>query len=171
MLEPLKQFICDTCHQVINSPEDGWIEWISKFSEDKERIESHSFRIVHHHSTSPQATPYNEGCYQHSRKIGRSDSHLHHFLDENYKMANILTFLDIGPYHDPDYKTTEITDMRQYVETVRRITIPHYEEARLYWEHAKEDGYFNGANQLWIYGVENLKILIEEYGDKDEECF
>lgn len=166
MLVPLKQFICDTCGEIIDKPEEGWIEWISKLDFDKGTREIHSFNIVHHYSYSPLATHTNEGCYQHQGKLGRSDNHLNHFINDDYKMANILRFLDIGPYLNPDYKGTDITDMRQYVETVRRLTIPYYEEARLYWQRALDDGYFQDASELWIYGVSNLKRLIEIYGDK-----
>lgn len=166
MLVPLKQFICDTCGEVVKKPEEGWIEWISKSDFENGIREIHSFRIVHHYSFSPLATSNNDGCYQHKGKIGHSDNHLNHFISDNYKMAKILGFLDMGPYHDPKYKGTDITDMRQYIETVRRLTIPYYEEARLYWETALEDGYFQDANELWIYGVDNLKRLIEMYGDK-----
>ena len=166
MLTPLKQFVCDTCGEVINSPEEGWIEWISKLDLEKHTREIHSFNIVHHYSFSPLIKPNNEGCYQHQGKAGRSDNHLNQFISDNYKMANILRMLDIGPYHNPDFKGTDITDLRQYVETVRRLTIPYYEEARLYWDRAEEDGYFDGSNEIWIYGVDNLKYLIEKYGDK-----
>lgn len=162
----MTQFICDTCGEIINRPEEGWIEWISKSDFEKETREIHSFNIVHHYSSSPLATPHNEGCYQHSREPGRSDIHLNQFISDNYKMTNILRFLDIGPYHNPEYKGTDITDMRQYVETVRRLTIPYYEEARLYWNKALEDGYFQDSNEIWIYGVQNLKKLIELYGDE-----
>lgn len=166
MLRPLTQFYCDTCGEIINSPEEGWIEWISKYDEETHSYNTHSFRIVHHYAHSPIAYETNAGCYQHDGEICRHDSHLHHFLSEDYKMANILKFLDIGPIHDPDYKGTSLTDIREYVEIVRRLTIPHYEEARKYWAEAREDGFFQDANELWIYGVKNLKQLIDTYCDK-----
>jgi len=28
MLASLKQRICETCGKIINSPEDGWVEWL-----------------------------------------------------------------------------------------------------------------------------------------------
>jgi hypothetical protein len=28
MLKPLEQFICDKCSNVIEKPEEGWIEWL-----------------------------------------------------------------------------------------------------------------------------------------------
>jgi hypothetical protein len=166
MLTPLNQFFCDTCGEIINSPEQGWIEWISKYDENTQTFKTHSFRIVHNYVNSPNADRSNSGCYQHTGATGRHDSHLHSFLNEDYKMAKILKFLDIGSIHDPDYKGTSITDLREYVEIVRRLTIPHYEEARKYWAEALEDGFFQDANEISVYGINNLKQLISIYGDK-----
>jgi hypothetical protein len=161
MLTPLKQFVCDTCGKIIEKPEHGWIEWVDDL--DK-RIDSFSnFHIVHHASYSP-LKGY-DGCYKNSLEKGRSDMHLHDFIDDNYKMANILSFLDVGSYHAPKYEKTKIADMRQYVEIVRRLTIPYYEEARLYWEKAKQDGYFEDKSEILIYAVNHLKELINEYAD------
>jgi hypothetical protein len=166
MLKPLTQFYCDTCGEIINCPKEGWIEWISENDKEKGTFKTHSFRIVHHMTHSPIATKTNNGCYQHSKKIERRDSHLDHFLSKEYKMANILMFLDIGSYHNPEYNGTYLTDMRQYVETVRRLTIPYYEEARHYWTEALDDGFFIDANERMIFSVNNLKHLIEKYGNK-----
>jgi len=166
MLTPLIEYICDTCGEVIKSPEEGWIEWISKSGLDGEKRETYGFNIVHHFVYSPLKDSQPNGCYQHTGKSGRHDLHLHDFIKESTIMAHILEFLDVGPYHQPVYKKTDLSDIRQYVETVRRLTIPYYEEARLYWDKAKEDGYFQDANEIWIYKVENLKKLIELYGDE-----
>ena len=165
MLKPLTQFYCDTCGEIIDSPEEGWIEWIADYN-DSLSYEIHSFRIVHHFTHSPIALETNEGCYQHAGKSGRSDTGLRHFINDDYKMAYILQFLDIGSYHDPNYKGSKLTDMRQYVETVRRITTPYYEEARRYWDRAIEDGFFIDINDISIFGKHNLKRIIEIYGDK-----
>ena len=164
MLIPLEQFVCDTCGQIINSPKEGWLEWISKYDKETGKRETHSFRIVHHYLASPLSSTDDVGCYQHNGQSGRKDLHLDDFLEENHKMAYILKFLDMGSIHDPDFRGTELTDIRQYVETVRRLTIPYYEEARLYWDRAREDGYFESANEIWVYAVGNLKRLIETYG-------
>jgi len=163
MLKPLEQFICDTCGEIINQPKDGWIEWISTGGKDGE---THSFRIVHHFTTSPFAKPNNNGCYQHSKLNGAKDTHLDRFLNSDMKMAYILKFLDVGIFHNPEYRGTNITDMRNYVETVRRLTIPYYEEARTLWDVAQQDGFFSDDNELIIYSVSKLKSLIEKYGVK-----
>ena len=86
------------------------------------------------------------------------------FINDEYQMANILSFLDVGPYHCNTFSGSSINDIREYVELVRRLTIPYYEEARMYWQEALDDGYFTDANEIWIYGTKTLKHLIEEYG-------
>lgn len=164
MLPPLNQFICDTCGEIIQSPDDGWLEWVTETDDLTGKSETHSFNIVHHISSSPYASSSKDGCYQHGRKKGLRDLPLRHYIDENYKMAHILSFLDIGPLHQPKYKGTDLRDLREFVEIMRRLTIPHYEEARLYWDDAKADGYFSDSNEIWPYGIETLQEIISKYG-------
>jgi len=28
-LIPLQQWLCDDCHQIIEQPKDGWLEWLA----------------------------------------------------------------------------------------------------------------------------------------------
>jgi hypothetical protein len=44
------------------------------------------------------------------------------------------------------------------------VQLPYYEEARFYWNDARRDGYFTGANEVWIYLPSTLKELIQLYG-------
>ena len=53
MLTPLTQFICDTCHEIIKRPEEGYMEWISLHDPTKGAREIHNFRIVHQLHYSP----------------------------------------------------------------------------------------------------------------------
>lgn len=158
MLKPLTQFVCDTCGDIIKCPEDGWIEWIS----DEDR-ECHSFRIVHHQTKSPRGG--RQGCYQHEGEPGRSDSHLDDFL--NLGMIKILSFLDVGPHHETEYRRPRVRDIREFVEMTRRLTIPYYEEARLYWDQAERETRSSGANELLIYTEEYLKDVIARYCERD----
>lgn len=147
MLIPLKQFYCDTCHQVIEEPQDGFIRWYDTGNK--------YLRFGIYHSGK---------CLLLKDNYMAREAHLNTFINENYLMANLLSFLDIGKLHQEEYKGTEIADLREYTEIMRRLTIPYYEEARKYWEEAKNDGYFEGASEIWIYAVDNLKNLIEKYG-------
>lgn len=80
-------------------------------------------------------------------------------------MAELLQFIDIGAYHELDFAGPHVNDLREWSELARRLTIPYYEQARLFWEQAQSDGYFQDANEILIYTEEFLKELIEKYGN------
>ena len=155
MLIPLKQFVCDTCGQVIENPNEGWVEWLSSFDEDLQRIQKKEFRICHH----------NIKCQKHANKLACADLPLTEFHGE-MGMIKLISFLDIGIYHDKDWKGSNVHNIREYAELLRRFTLPYYEEARQYWEEATNDGYLEDGNELTIYKTDFLKRLITEYNSK-----
>ena len=154
LLKPLEQFICDSCGQVIEKPEDGWLEWISERGTRK----AHSFRICHHQSKSPFKG--RDGCYVHGATPG---NHLHH-VTEN-RIVELLQFIDVGEKHDPAFTGPHVTSLREWAELTRRLAVPYYEQVRLSWNKAISDGYFEGANEISIYTEESLKGLIEKYAE------
>ena len=156
LMNPLKQFVCDTCGQIIESPEEGWVEWVCEIDGRNAR----AFRICHHVAISPRCSP--EGCYLHGREAGRSDMHLDSFLEN--PMIELLRLLDVGPHHDPDFTGPRVANVREWTEFARRLSLPYYEQARLYWAIARVDGYFAGANEKYIYDSGFLKGLIGRYG-------
>ena len=157
MLKPLSQWMCDYCGQLIAEPEEGYLEWL-----DDGKV--HDFKIVHHAPHSP-SRPKGGDCYHHTENPHRQDLSLDNYAGDN-ALPSLISFLDVGPYHDPDAKhSPRVADMREFSELMRRLTIPYYEEARLYWSEAEADGFFAGANEIWIYMPENLKDLIEQYGE------
>lgn len=158
-LKSLEQFICDYCGGIIEKPEEGWLEWITEYDKERGTYIAHGYRIVHHAMFSPRKSG---NCYHYANHLGCSDMYLHQMMN----MSRLLSFLDAGPYHEPDYKGPRVRDLRGFVEIVRRLTIPYYEEARLYWGRALADGFFEGANPVWIYLPETLKSLIERYEEE-----
>ncbi len=160
-LKPLEQFICDKCGEIINKPEEGWIEWISEINNDDYKV--YGFKIVHHSLHSPLKRG---GCYHYTNHSGRSDSHLNHFLENC--IIQLLSFLDQGPYLSPEYKGPRVKDMREFVKLTRRLTIPYYEEARLYFGEAESDGVFDGANPISFYLPDTLEYIVETYSDNSD---
>ncbi|WP_054749991.1 hypothetical protein [Ruminiclostridium josui] len=59
-----------------------------------------------------------------------------------------------------------VADIRKWIDFYRRLQLPYYEEARQYWEEAISDGYFDDANEIYIYLPEKLKRMIEHYENK-----
>ncbi|MEE8483079.1 MAG: hypothetical protein V3S46_00645 [Nitrospinota bacterium] len=151
-LIPLKQWICDKCGETIEKPEDGWLEWLQKPHEGP-----HGYKIVHHSKSRGSS------CYHYEQHPERSDMHLNSFLGSD-GMVPFISALDVGPYHSPKFNNPPLKDMRNFVETLRRLHLPYYEEARLYWRQAKEDGFFDGANEYSLYMQTTLKEIINKYG-------
>lgn len=156
-LLPLQQWICDTCGKIIESPGDGWLEWVY------DQGQAHDFRIVHHLPKSPIQRA--EGCYQHGMRSGRADMHLDSYLGAD-GLASLLSFLAIGQI-DPDDSGPRVESTRELAELIRRLQLPHYEEARIYWADAERDGYFSAASESWPYLQRTLTRLIEKYGPKE----
>jgi hypothetical protein len=57
-----------------------------------------------------------------------------------------------------------IKDLDELLEIIRRLHIPHYEEARKYWGAAEEDGFFDGASEYWPYLQSSLERLVKQHG-------
>ena len=99
------------------------------------------------------------GC-DHDRRYSMSLP-LESFLGDEGKV-HFLSMIDPGPDFREDYRE-HIADKRLLLETFRGLQLPYYEEARLYWDKTKADGYFDGANEIWTYLPRTLKSLVEEY--------
>ncbi|MDZ7799986.1 MAG: hypothetical protein U5K81_04210 [Trueperaceae bacterium] len=153
-LEPLHQFICDTCGQVIENPDQGYVEW---FVDPHSPPDHHGFSIVHHAPYSPRRES-DRDCY-----IGRATGSLPlpRFLGQD-GAAQRLAFLDLGPHHDPDRRNSpQARDLREYVEFLRRLTIPYYEEARLHW-HVLQSQDYAGINETAIFEASELLRIIHD---------
>ncbi|PRR70902.1 hypothetical protein [Clostridium thermopalmarium] len=153
-LIPLKQWICDVCGEIIEKPEDGYVQW---HRDSNMKIDD--FIIVHHQSASPRKCTSN-GCYKYD-----SDSDLKSFLGE-HGIVELHALLDPGPYHLPEY-CKQVADIRKWSDLYKRLQLPYYEEARKYWHRAMSDGYFGDSNEVYIYLPNNLKRMIEHYEKED----
>jgi hypothetical protein len=158
-LEPLKQWICDHCHEVIDRPEAGYLEWLYD-----ETNHLYDFRLVHHLPASPLRKPGNEGCYKYRNQPRCQHQHLARFLGPD-GLVQLLGFLDISP-RDTEEHGPEVRSTRELSELIRRLHLPHYEEARMYWTSAEQDGAFQEANDTSPYEQYTLKRIIEKYAPR-----
>lgn len=148
-MKPLEEWTCDTCHKTVGI-DDGWLEWLS--SKDGPR----DFRITHNAAR----------CYKHTNAPDRADMHLKESLGAAGLQA-FLSMLDVGPLLDPDGEHfPPLPERRSFVEAIRRLQIPYYEEARLYFNDAREDGYFMDNNEVAIHLPATCKRIIERYEKK-----
>lgn len=140
-LEPLKQWYCDACSQIIRSAEDGWLEWLP-FAEGTN--DSYGFRIVH-----------NDGACMYDRQLNLMkdsrtvrDNHLSYFLG-----AEGLVYLLHVMEHETHQKSPELIDI------IKRLQIPYYEEGRKYLVREWQQGIFTVSDKT----PDGLKRLIDEY--------
>jgi len=145
-MKPLQEWSCDTCCKPV-STSDGAIEWLSPSGKGP-----HSFRIVHNSNR----------CYHHTDAPDRADISLREFVGPE-GLQNFLAMLAVGPILDPDDKGEPTPDMPSFVDTVRRLQIPYYEEARRYFSDAIDDGYFSDQNQVSIFLPRTCQDIIKRY--------
>jgi hypothetical protein len=141
MLKPLKQWICDTCGEVIQQPDHGWLDWL--VAEAGEGYSFSGFRIIHHRPRSPRPA----GCYQYERRIGLQGIHLDWVYSAEVGKGWIIHLVEYA------------SNPKESAELLRRLTIPYYEEARQNWTLAVAGGMLeNGAGD---YHPDNLKDIIK----------
>ncbi len=156
MLRPLEQWYCDTCGEIIEKPKDGWVHWRTD-----QPGKAYGFEIMHHARASPRGG-FN-GCY-HARM--EQDMHLEAMLGPR-GIVRLLSLVDAGSYHDrAGSGVPGVADLRGWVELFRRLHLPYYEEARLYFERARQDGHLQGESEVALYLEATLKSLCETYGDQ-----
>ena len=168
MMKPLEQWVCDTCGRLIESPDQGMLEW----SVDELGVAS-GFRIVHEPGASPLPESGGTGGCQYRTDEVES---LHDWPLSMYLgpagLSELLTFLDSNPYLEPDYRGITFHNGREFANLIRRLHLPHYEEGRLYWEEALADDeeyavYIHEGSGSAPFKIEKLKELIERYGPRD----
>lgn len=137
------QWICDVCHQLIESVDHGYVIWKSE-----SRGPDHSFKIVHQstcdlddHDSSNALRDY----------VG---------LDG---LNNLLSFLSPGPVRLRFEKTPRVSipDLDDFVDFIRRLQIPNYDLARSRFRHPQFLEDFREANEVLPYRIDTLKRALE----------
>lgn len=146
-LIPLQQFKCDACGHIIERPEVGWVEWLAGPTHS---TKAHGFRIVHNSSRCQ---------YPSTRQV--HDIHLVHLLGPD-GLAALLVML--APGGNTGNREEGVASLNEWGEFVRRLHIPHYEEARQYWADAEADGFFAGPARHAPYSQATLLDILSRYG-------
>lgn len=140
-LIPLRQWTCDSCGEVIEKPEDGWFEW---YTERDTSLDT-GFRIVHHRGSCM----YNDQRLEQQNRPP-SDFDLSMVVGHN-GLALLLNLME----------RKKFADMKEFIEVFRRLHLPYYEEARLYWNDALRDGFHDGCS----FDENTLLDIIKNYGE------
>jgi len=137
MLIPLHQFICDTCGGAFNA-RDGWLEWLHQ--KNKTPRKYYGWRICCHAET----------CQRYRNDGGVSDAHLAAYSGTN-GAAFALSFLGFGyPSMNGSDLACQIAEGAEatFIDMARRLTVPHYEEARLFFLDARENDDWDGYDEF-----------------------
>lgn len=143
MLEPLKQWFCDVCGDIIEKPEDGYVIW----QHDENRLEF-DFKVIHHVKCDTKAYPLS--------------MHLDYFLGEDGRNS-LLSFLSIGTIKINLGQRTvfRVKDIDEFVDFFRRMQVPYYEEARTKFGEGELLDYFSDSNEENPYLSDTLKSIVE----------
>jgi len=152
MLLPLKEFICDKCQGIIESPQYGYLQW-DEFDDENNYRRARNFQIVHNYPHSE------EDCLDYNKP----SKQLIDFLNPDSGIGALLSFIDYGPLIQNNFLFSRAYYTREIIELIRRLSIPYFEEARDYLTLALNDDYIS-TNQYGIYNPNTLKSIIEIYG-------
>jgi hypothetical protein len=138
------------CGEVIEKPEEGWVEWLT----ENGTLKKGDFKIVHHIAASPLREKGRD-CYHYSR-VESQNSELRYLCGLD-GLAELSAWV-----YSPGVK-----DPAEWAETFRRLQVPHYEEARRYWQIAQSDDYFDGMDEVGRYSQLVLNEIIQQFGSEE----
>lgn len=156
-MKPTTTWFCDTCHEAIEKPGHGMIEWLSNTDENGKR---HGFglRLVHHCTASPRGP---RRCdYTHFAAI-RKDRLILHTLPLDY-------FLDADGVTELLVMLERIVPAGEVISMLQRLHTPGYERARLDADHACAVGIFERSLPDGFYTQAEIGAVLEFARERDE---
>lgn len=132
MLKPLEQWCCDSCGGIIDGPVEGRVEWHTTYRTHK----TSGCRIVHV-SRECACDAAEQAALGRTAIAISLDSVVGH-RGLAYLLKRIGEVVGLG--------WTETADGPAFVEMVRRVQLPYYEEARLFWAVALAASIHDGTS-------------------------
>jgi hypothetical protein len=127
------------------------------------------FRIVHNRAFSPLRPDGRCDIYAATRAQRSLDTMVEEIylsdFSERGAMPYLLNLIDPGPLGERGEAAPCVADLREWAELARRLAIPYYEEARVYFDRAERDGFFDSYLRREISYPEILRRVILKYGD------
>ncbi len=153
-LKPLKQWICDSCGGIIKKREDGWWEFIH----DTKSNLIYGFHIVHYGNHGD--------CYYDEQALSKENKsvgsmNLDHMLTSGGH-GHMLHWLELS--QQVQGKIEDRFDMQDYINIMRRLYLPYWEEARSYWERGFKDGFHDACG----FSEKDLINIINEYESNND---
>jgi len=145
---PLTRWYCDTCGEQIEKAEDGYVIWNDMGPEGPR-----SYKIIHQGR-----------CDQ--RETHNSSAALTDYLGAD-GLAIATAHVSIGAVKKRmGAGDSAPGDVDAWVDFVRRVQLPYYEEARRCFGHPEYRERMSDSNEVAPYLEETLKDTIERFGGK-----
>lgn len=133
---------CDSCGQDIDSVGDGWVEWLRNIGSQK----LFGLRIVHH----DKRCMYNGRYEQSENNAVPLDMHLSSFYSQD-GLISLLEMIGDGQFENND----------EVLEVIKRLFIPDYEVARLYFRDAISAGYFEPNTKAGFHHTSDIQRTMD----------
>jgi hypothetical protein len=142
---PSSKWRCDVCGELIDGSSNGYVIW-----KQSSAMKSCGFKIVHKIKCD--------------LKDHSSSSALDDFLGVD-GMAKLLSHLSLGPIKQNlgQARYTDVQDMDEFVDLIRRVQTPFYENARTKFSSPALLSDFSDANEVLPYTEEHLKRIAAKY--------
>lgn len=138
---PLTQWRCDKCGGPVTAA-NGYVVWADKLEED------HSFRIIHQKLC--------DDSHRYMSSLPLAD-----FLGAD-GLSKLMTFLSFGPLSETPGEEViawRLKDVNLFVDFLRRVQIPFYEEARAWFSDPDERERMGDWNEFAPYAQDNLRKM------------
>jgi hypothetical protein len=144
MSQPLTYWYCDVCGEKIENVVGGYVIWKSG------GLKAHGFKIIHQGKCDTNEYP--------------SSAALSDFLG-HAGLAYLFSKLSLGPVmlNNGQSSHCQIEDFDEFVDFMRRVQVPHYEEARRHFNNRNLLEDLSDANEVYPYLPEQLESISNKY--------
>jgi hypothetical protein len=81
-------------------------------------------------------------------------------------LGRFISMLDPRPQGE-SVRRTQIKNVYDLAEVMRRLFLVNYEEARQHWQEAIDAGFFEGANEYAVESPQRLRDIVERFSATD----
>lgn len=149
---PLQAWLCDVCGELVTGhPNNGLVVWRTDRTDGGFR--DYDFKIVH---KTIDSDPDPRRCDPGSAQGYHSSLDLESFLGSD-GLAMLLSWLSVGPLKGGG--GPRVTNVDEFVDFVRRVQTPYYEEARSRFDEEKTHHWLDDANEYYPYLPETLSRI------------
>jgi hypothetical protein len=145
-IQPPARWLCDTCGEQVTDPAGALVVW-RVADRDGGGHAFRDFKIVHKGPCDPES----QAGYVMSLEVDR-------FTGPD-GLTMLLSWLSIGPLKGGGYPRVAPEDLDAYVDLVRRVQLPGYEEARRYFDDPGVREWHGESNEVWPYTVQALREI------------